>query len=72
MTGYKQILDLNPCHGCGLRTEGCHGSCKAYLNWKIELKISREELYKKRHEVYELDHYTLFGRKARAKWDVRK
>ena len=34
----------NPCHGCNDRHASCHGSCKAYLDW-------REQHVKKQREI---------------------
>lgn len=30
-------MQKSPCYKCELRTLGCHGKCKAYINWKSEL-----------------------------------
>lgn len=28
----------SPCHGCGHRSQICHGSCQEYFDWVAEIK----------------------------------
>ena len=70
MIDYRRLLNENPCHGCETRTEDCHGKCGRYAEWKKEVDEAREFELKKKHEEYELDHYTICakcrsGRKIR-------
>ena len=36
-----------PCNKCKNRTATCHGSCSAYLLWKLEEAVKKDESKKK-------------------------
>lgn len=48
---------LPPCAKCEVRTEGCHGKCKAYADWSAELRAENEKVTKARREYYAIDRY---------------
>ena len=63
MKEYNRLLSENPCWGCETRTEDCHGKCGRYGAWKKEVDTAREEQLKRKHEEYELDHYTICAKR---------
>jgi hypothetical protein len=71
MKQYNRLLNENPCWGCEVRTEECHGKCGQYAAWKKEVDEAREEQLKRKQEEYELDHYTICA-KCRCKREIRR
>ena len=40
-------MTLCPCKDCNVRSETCHGICKAYKEWSVENEKIRDEVHRK-------------------------
>ena len=50
---------MSPCKGCGDRTPGCHGSCKAYKEWAEDDRQKRAAHRERVAAAKEFDNYTV-------------
>lgn len=62
-----QNIPQAPCKGCNDRKQGCHGKCKAYLEYNKIMEQIRYERFKRNCEYGQQQRYMKETKKRMAK-----